>query len=86
MSAKTITIDIPDGQFPDLEAAASQEGLTLEEFVPRVLGVYLAEYLALKEALEEADRDIAEGRTYSHEEVVANFEARFAEPKKSEAA
>ena len=86
MTAKTITIEIPGDQLPGLEEAAAHEGFTLEELVPRVLDVYLNDYLALKAALEEADRDVAEGRTFSHEEVVAKIEAQFGALDKPEAA
>ena len=86
MSARTISISISDEQLPYVEAAAADEGLTIEEFVPRFLGAYLSDYLELKAALDQADRDIAEGRTIPHEDVVAAFEARFAAVKDSEAA
>jgi predicted transcriptional regulator len=79
-------IEITDEQIGKLEAIAAQDGITPDVFVQRLFDASLDDYLELCKALAEADQDIAEGRTVPHEEVVARFEALWADRSKSEAA
>lgn len=86
MPEQAITVNLAEETLSALADAAQREGLSVEQLVPLVLDSYLAEMLSLQEDLAEADRQIAAGNTVSHEEMVAEFEARFAARKRTEAA
>jgi predicted transcriptional regulator len=51
------------------KAAADARGESLDAFVEHALNEALDEQRAFEQAIAEADRDIAEGRTHSWEEV-----------------
>lgn len=53
------------------ESAARARGESLDDFVEHAVKVALEEHHAFVAAMEEADRDLEEGRTHSWEEVRA---------------
>ena len=72
----TITARIDAETASRLSRLAGLEGRSKSWLVAEALKSYLEAELAFVEAVEEGQRDLREGRTLSHEEVVAAFRSR----------
>jgi predicted transcriptional regulator len=56
-----------------LHHLAAESNLTADDLAQRALEDFVAYRLDLNEAVQRADEDIAAGRVFSHEEVVARI-------------
>lgn len=73
----TITARI-EGELSDrLAKLAALQGRSKSWLVGEALKSYLAAELSFIEAIEEGRRDLEQGRTVPHEDVVARFQSRF---------
>lgn len=73
----TITARIESDLSDRLNRLASVQGRSKSWVVGKALKAYLDAELAFVEAVEDGLVDMHEGRTISHEEVVARFRSRF---------
>jgi predicted transcriptional regulator len=78
MNMESVTFDVPLDDLQTVDQIALNLEADRETVLRNALDMYLANYADLQEAIAEGERDIREGRTYSHEEVVARFTSQFA--------
>ena len=81
----TITFELPENQLTDLRVKAEAWKISLEEVVQEAVSHFLLSDESSLEPVEltpeeivayaRAQEDIANGRTYSHEEVMADMKA-----------
>jgi predicted transcriptional regulator len=86
MSVETVTFEAPKELIATIDEIAAQREVGRDVILRDALAEYLADYEDLQADLEESERQFAAGETVSHEEVVAWFNAQYAERDKSEAA
>lgn len=77
MANLTVTIELPEGLWKDIDFAAFQNEISPAALISRVMSAYLdtEDRKALDEALRQADADTDAGNLIDHEEVVRWFES-----------
>ena len=73
-----ISVPVNDADRTDLEAWAATRGIPVGSMVAEAVADYVQDQREIIAAVAEARADIAAGHVSSHEEVVAEFEARKA--------
>lgn len=73
-----ISVPVEDADRLDLEAWAQTRGVPVGWMVAEAVAVYVQDQREIIAAVAEARADVAAGRISSHEDVVAEFEARRA--------
>lgn len=73
-----ISVPVDDADRVDLEAWAETRGVAVGSMVAEAVAVFVQDQREIIAAAAEARADIAAGRVSSHEDVVAEFEARRA--------
>ena len=86
MSVETVTFEAPKEFIDTVDEIASNRSVDRAVILRDALAEYLADYEDLQADLNESERQIAAGETVPHEEVVAWFNAQYADLDKSEAA
>lgn len=71
-----ISVPVEDADRIDLEAWAATRGIPVGSMVAEAVAVYVQDHREIIAAVAEARADVAAGRVCSHEDVVAEFEAR----------
>ena len=86
MSVETVTFEASKELMATVDEIASNRSVDRAVILRDALAEYLTDYEDLQADLDESERQIAAGETVPHEEVVAWFNAKYAELDKSEAA
>jgi predicted transcriptional regulator len=73
MANTTVTLDLPEGLWKDIDFAAFGEGIPPAQLVAKVMQAYLE--TADRAALEQGMRDIESGNVIDHEDVLRWFES-----------
>ena len=73
-----ISVPVDDADRLDLEAWAQTRGVPVGSMLAEAVAAYVQDHREIIAALAEAREDVAAGRVRSHEDVVAEFEARRA--------
>lgn len=73
-----ISVPVDDADRTDLEAWAATRGVPVGSMVAEAVADFVQDQREIIAAVAEARADIAAGRVSSHDEVVAEFEARRA--------
>jgi predicted transcriptional regulator len=75
MSQPTVTFELPEESLKTLDEIASNMETDRATVLREAIGLYLADYAALKAESEEAHRAYEAGETISQAEMEARFEA-----------
>jgi predicted transcriptional regulator len=75
-TGRVITANLPNDLFVQLDDVAHHIDRSKSWIVKEALTDWLAEWRRRHELTLEALNDVDEGRTFSHEEVLAHFEQR----------